>query len=270
MDPTPVLINELQLDPDNQQLVAVEIYNPDSRDAEIGGWLLTDQTALMPANLNNPPPGYRLPAGSRVPAGGYLVLPLAADDFPSRLQAAAGQLTLFSAAASGRLSGYQHSAHYDVPVTGVTLGRLVNSDGDEYFAPQRAMTLGAPNAGPLVGPVVISQIMLAPPDGVEWLELTNLTDQPVPLYDPEHLERTWWLGGIFFHLPAGITLPPHGRLRIVGSTPATACMSGHVPAGVYASGPFPFSMLDTGMRLTLYQPLRTSTGQHVDAGRRLG
>ena len=210
--------------------------------------------------LHNAPPGYRLPNGSHVPAGGYLVVPIALTDSPFQLRAKAELLTLFSASANGRLSGYLHNVSFNIPPTGVALGRLVNSDGEAYFAPQRELTLGGPNGDPLAGPVVISQIMLAPTDGVAWLELTNLTDQPVPLYDPKRsgsplVDRR--------HLfpPAGrVHHAVQGRLRILSSTPASACMNGQVPLGVYASGPFPLRMSDAGMRLTVHRPFQTSTG----------
>ncbi len=133
----PVLINELQLDQDSQQAVAVELYNPTNVDADVAGWLLTNQAAVLPANLRNAPPGYRLPDGSHVPAGGYLVVPIALTDSPFQLRAKAELLTLFSASANGRLSGYLHNVSFNIPPTGVALGRLVNSDGEAYFVPQR-------------------------------------------------------------------------------------------------------------------------------------
>ena len=47
-------------------------------------------------------------------------------------------------------------------------------------------TPGRANATPLVGPVVISEIMYHPSshDDAEYVELTNISDQPVPLFDP--------------------------------------------------------------------------------------
>ena len=64
-------------------------------------------------------------------------------------------------------------------------GRYINSVGEEQFPAQSATTFGTPNAGPRVGPVVIREIQYNPgPGGDEFLELANLTDAPIPLFDP--------------------------------------------------------------------------------------
>ena len=52
------------------------------------------------------------------------------------------------------------------------------------FPLQSKLTLAAPNAGPFVPPVVISEIAYDPAQGPEYLVLTNRSDQVVPLYDP--------------------------------------------------------------------------------------
>ncbi len=44
--------------------------------------------------------------------------------------------------------------------------------------------------------------MLRPGDGVQWIELANISAEPVPLYDPSNLRRTWVVGGVPFRLAA--------------------------------------------------------------------
>ena len=70
---------------------------------------------------------------------------------------------------------------------GVTLGRYTNSVGEEHFPAQRVPSPGTANAGPAVGPIVISEIHYHPPDtafnGIgyndsdsEYVELQNITN----------------------------------------------------------------------------------------------
>ena len=61
------------------------------------------------------------------------------------------------------ITGYRHGFEFGAQVNGVSFGRYVTSDGLEHFVTQKANTLGAANAGPKVGPVVINEIMYAPP-----------------------------------------------------------------------------------------------------------
>eukprot|EP00028_Trichosphaerium_sp_Am-I-7-wt_P005851 CAMPEP_0168534216 /NCGR_PEP_ID=MMETSP0405-20121227/17716_1 /TAXON_ID=498012 /ORGANISM="Trichosphaerium sp, Strain Am-I-7 wt" /LENGTH=142 /DNA_ID=CAMNT_0008560777 /DNA_START=34 /DNA_END=459 /DNA_ORIENTATION=- len=64
------------------------------------------------------------------------------------------------------------------------------------------MTLQARNSGPLVGPIVISRINYNPRDPLgeaEFLELTNISEFPVELYDPVFPDNLWQLNGVTFN-----------------------------------------------------------------------
>ena len=88
---------------------------------------------------------------------------------------------------------------------------------------------GAPNAKPQVGPVVISEIMYEGQPNVdglgsaqlEYVELHNLSEQAVPLFNPVEPQNTWRIrGGVKLDFPAHTTLPPGGYQLIVGFDPA--------------------------------------------------
>ncbi|HER34745.1 MAG TPA: lamin tail domain-containing protein, partial [Halothiobacillaceae bacterium] len=87
--------------------------------------------------------------------------------------------------ANGILSGYSEQEKFDASDPGVTLGRYEKSTGTYNFVALIAPTPGAENADPLVGPVVISEIMYHPAAafGVEYVELLNISDAAVTLYD---------------------------------------------------------------------------------------
>jgi hypothetical protein len=195
----------------------------------------------------------RIAAGAQVPAGGYLVLSIAPEQLALD---SAGQwtLSLFSIA-ENRLTGYRATASLQAPAFGATVGRVTTSRGIEIFAPLQTATPGEPNAPALVGPVVISQMRIIPGDSAQWIELTNLTDQAVPLFAPEHPERTWRIAGAMFDMPSGLTLPPRAKMWIAGDSPATICASGLAGPGVRVSGPFAMPLRDVAMRLTLLRPI---------------
>ena len=108
------------------------------------------------------------------------------------------------------LTGYVHGFHFGAAARSVSFGLLITSTGQEHFVAERRATLGAPNAGPRVGPVVINEIMFHPPPIVgtnqntldEFIELRNVTLQAVSLFDPDAATNTWRLeGGIEFTFP---------------------------------------------------------------------
>ena len=87
-----------------------------------------------------------------------------------------------------------------------------------------APTLGGPNSAPLVGPVVIRQVMYHPIDlpgatdnqADEYIELVNTSAQPVPFFDPLAPTNTWHLrGGVDFDFPAGFTLGAGSNVVLV-------------------------------------------------------
>ena len=87
---------------------------------------------------------------------------------------------------------------------GVTFGRYQNSVGEVQYPPQITAALGATNSGPRVGPVVINEIQYHPQvGGDEFVELKNLTDQNIPLYDPLITTNRWKLTGLDYTLPSG-------------------------------------------------------------------
>ena len=84
-------------------------------------------------------------------------------------------------------------------------------------------TPNAANAYPKVGPIVINEIMYHEPDsgGYEYVELYNITDQPVVLkeYDADFSVYIPWqfTEGIDFVFPMDTTIPAYGYLLVVNA-----------------------------------------------------
>jgi hypothetical protein len=243
----------------------VEFYNPSESPADIGGWYLTDDFFT--------PRKFRIPDGTVVPAGGFRVF--RESEFNSGATAFAfssggDEAYLFSASPTGDLTGYVHGWRFGATDQGVSFGRHVTSDGREVFISQAALTLDATNAPPRVGPVVVSEIHYHPAPagdgadntGDEFIELQNITADPVALFDVLHPTNTWRLqGGITYAWPTNVTVPAGGRLLVVNFDPAadpvaTATFRSRwdVPGTVTLVGPFGGKLGNQGDVVELARP----------------
>src|SRR5262249_32455936 len=142
------------------------------------------------------------------------------------LSSSGDQVYLFSGDGTD-LTGYAHGFSFGAAAKDVSFGRYVTSTGNEDFVAQTSTTLGGPNTGPIVGPIVISEIMYHPVDIVvgnaaydniddEFLELQNITAQPVALFDPNSPANMWSLrNAIAYAFPPNVTVPAGGSLMVV-------------------------------------------------------
>lgn len=245
----PVLVNELLAHTDPPQKDTVELYNPNAQAVNVSGWYLSD--AL------DKPKKFKIPANMVIPAHGYLLL--GPDDFEIDARfvfsAEGEEIYLFAANAAGRLTGYHHGFSFGASTNGVSFGRYVTSAGAEEFPLQAALTLGFANAGPRVGPVVISAIIYNPQSGDEYIELTNISTDAVPLYDPAAPENSWRiLGQGDYPLPPNLTLAPGATLLIVAGEVEAFRSAYAIADNVQVIGPYPHALPDTGAKLSLYMP----------------
>lgn len=221
--PPHVVINEILTAPQAGAEDWIELYNPDARDADVGGWWLTDSLSS--------PGKFQIGKGTTIPAGGFLVIQGAAfHPAPHSgfgLSLYGDEVWLLSADPAGNLTGWHHGFKYGPGLTSVTFGRMLGAGGSEYFQMMSAQTPGLPNASPQIGPVIVSEI--APTrshTGIElgvrdtFIELWNISQSPVPLFDPSSPDRTWHLrGDLDFDMPTGIVLPPDSGVVLVAFDP---------------------------------------------------
>ncbi|HXI51948.1 MAG TPA: lamin tail domain-containing protein, partial [Candidatus Saccharimonadales bacterium] len=231
----------------------IELFNPNAVDVDIGGWFLTDDPGA--------PRKFRIPDGTLVGPLGYVVFdeaqfnPAPGNGDSFSLSARGEGVYLFSGDAGTNLTGFSHGFEFGAAPDGETFGRYVISTGEEQFPPQLAPTPNAPNSGPRVGPVVLSEIQYHPDTGdLEFVELQNVTTNPVPLFDPAHPTNTWRLDGLGYTFPTDLTLPPRGLLVLAATDPALFRARYAVPVEVPVLGPYPGLLQDSGERLELQRP----------------
>jgi hypothetical protein len=250
-----IVINEVLPHTDPPQYDAIELYNPTPTNVSVGGWFLSDDAAV--------PKKYRLPDGATIPANDYLVIDSRQFDAtngpgvlaPFALSEYGDEVYLFSTDANTNLTGYSHGFAFGASANGAAFGRHVISTGEEQFPAQAAPTLRDANAGPRISPVVITEIHYHPgPTGDEFVELKNLTGEPVPLFDPAHPTNTWKLNGLGWTFPTNVTLGANGLLLLVAGDPPAFRERYGVPSGVPVLGPSAGALQDSGERLELQRP----------------
>ncbi|HEX6962567.1 MAG TPA: lamin tail domain-containing protein, partial [Lacipirellula sp.] len=264
-----VVINEVRSRATSTQSDAIELHNATNQPVNVGGWYLSDS--------GGNPLKFRIPTGTVIAAGGYLVFD--EDDF-NPLSPAPGQTPfaingfegddVFLVIPNGTGSGVAKivdSVHFGASLDGETLGRLPNAEG--RLAPM-ASTLGAANTAARVGPVVITEIGYRPgsPSAaalaidpsiaaahLEFIELHNRTGAAVDLTNYR------LAGDVAFDLPAGMLLAAGQTLVVVPFNPATnparaAAFRAHygVNGSVALVGPYAGSLLDGGARVELQLP----------------
>jgi hypothetical protein len=259
-DIPPIVVNEVLAHTDLPQRDAVELYNPTDLDADVSGWYLTDNSAALKK--------YRLPAGSIIPAAGYLVFDESqfntgtAGNTAFAFSATGEEVYLTSANSATELTGYSHGFAFGASFNDTSFGRHVNSVGEELFPLQIAVTLGAANAGPRIGPIVLNEIHYHPgsPAEDEFVELLNFGESPVPLFHPDFPANTWRINGLGYVFPPNILLAPTERLLVVPIDPEVFRAKYDIPAPVQILGPYPGALDNSGERLTLEAPDNPNLG----------
>jgi hypothetical protein len=264
-NPGAVVINELLAHSHEEASDWIELYNTTDTAIDIGGWFLSD--------IKDYPAKYEIADGTVLGPNGYLVLyqNLHFDNTndpgchqPFALSENGEQLYL-SSAQNGVLAGYRNSQDFGPSATGVSFGRYYKSSTGNYnFVAMDHTTEGSANADPKVGPIVISEIMYNPDwpidspytdDQYEYIELQNVTAEPVALYDYEQALPWKFTSGIDFVFPADlpVTIPAGGYILVVRDLEAFSWRYPGVPAEAIL-GPYDGRLSNAGERLELSMP----------------
>jgi hypothetical protein len=249
----PVFINEVLTRTELPEVDWIELYNPNIAAVDLSGWFLSDDAAA--------PKKFRIPPGTSIAGGGYYVFTEADFNaspnlaFSFSLDSAGDAVYLSSGEANTNLTGFSDGVEFGVAANGVSFGRYVNSVGEAQFPAQLAPTRGAANAGPRIGPVVIQEIHYHPSAGDdEFLEIRNLTDSAIPLFEPTFPTNTWRIDGLGFKFPTNLTLAAREILLVTATEPALFRTKYGVPGAGRIVGPFSGTLQDSGERLALQRP----------------
>jgi len=303
-EPGSVVINEVLAHSHADSSDWIELYNTTGEAINIGGWFLSDDgndpsaefTLSAAEGLGTGLTKYQIADGTVIAANSYIVFYQdqhfgnLADPGCHRAFALSenGDQVYLSSAQDGVLTGYQEVEDFGASQTGVSFGRYYKGSTDNYnFVAMSQNTPGAANAYPKVGPIVINEIMYNPGSGnqdEEYIELHNITAEPVTLYDYMTSQPWRFTDGIEYVFPSSpaVTIPAGGYLLVVkhldsfvaryglplrlasqdaaaGAVPAPAGsfrtetnLEG--PAGVVVVGPYDGQLKNGGEKLELSMP----------------
>jgi hypothetical protein len=202
----------------------IELYNRTNSDIDIGGWFLSDDGS----NLTK----YRIPEGTIIGPGRFevffedihfgstsvdpnVITPFALSD--------TGETLHLSSAVNNSLTGYRFSKDYGASQVGETVGyHFKPATGTYNYIRLQTPTMGSQNSLPVSGPIVVSEIMynVDGDEDSEYLELLNISDASIDLFDT-NFQRGWKLDkGIDFEFRAGSAIAPGERIIVTRSAAA--------------------------------------------------
>ena len=291
---------------------AIELANTTGTSQNIGDWWLTDdqdnpKKYKIPSGTSIPPYGFKVFYESQFNSTNPVI---AAQPFA--LSSANGdECYLYKADSTGKLLGYRRGISFGPAANGVsfirhvvtnsfetnvdmvasvelTLGTSVRAiDPASYLSVFRTGT-GATNPAPLIGPVVINEIHYHPPaiaSGInliddtftEFIEIYNLSESAVLLFDPQQYfennqryadgrTNTWRLrGDVSFEFPedsslaAGkfaliVSFDPTNLLLLNNFTNKFPALASLIPSEVRIYGPYKGKLSNSGATVEVLRP----------------
>jgi len=167
--------NESLPNPDASLAGWVELYNPGTSDADIGDISLGYSASV--------PRAWVVPAGTVVPAGGYLViqcdpaLPPSATNTGFAPGTTGGSLHLFHSLALG--GGLRDSVTWGNQLPDLSIGRTPNGSGAFALNIPTRLAINTAAATGSLQSVRINEWLASPASGPDWFELFNTGSVPV-------------------------------------------------------------------------------------------
>ena len=221
-----MVVNEVKTHTDPTQFDAIELFNPTNAAVDISGWYLSDS--------GDNPLKYQIPANTILGPGQYLVFdetdfnPTPATPLAHHfaLNGSAGDEVYLSRVLSPGVPALEDMISFDATFNGQTLARFPNATG--RLLPSLTPSLGAADANPQVGPLVISEFNYNPAlpsaaalaivptmtrQQLEFVEIKNPTLQTITL-------TNWRLRGqLDFDFAPGTTMLPGETLVVIKFDP---------------------------------------------------
>ena len=287
-----IVFNEVLSHTDYPFEDAIEFRNISTSEVDLSGWLLSDSTGAAFQ--------FTVPEGTKIPPSGFAVF-YEGDFNPNgsgfSLNSAHGDTVHLSVIdENGKPTGYRAVQSIPPTANGVSVGLVSTSEGMRFAALEKRTfgndmpsTIaafrtgeGAENSSPLIGPIVINEIQYEGSFAdseldqaqLEYVELHNIGNRTIPLFNPVEPLNTWRLsGGVRVTFPSEINLPSDGYLLLVGFDPVnnTSMESRfreyyNVPEEVQLIGPLNGRLSNSGETISLLRPDNTQGIDQVDAG----
>jgi len=261
LEPGAIVINEVLAHSHLGASDWIELHNTTNRPIDIGGWFLSDDEQTLRK--------YEIEDPTVIEPGEYVVFYENAhfgNEFDSGVHELfglneTGEAVYVSSGKGGELTeDYRDDEDFGASASGVAFGRYHKVSTDTFnFVAMSENTPGGPNAYPLVGPIVINEIMYNPPSGnqdEEYIELYNISDSPVDLFDASG--NPWkFTNGIEFSFPPDTTIAAGGYLVVAKDLQDfILAYNSLLPPGVPLVGPYDAQLSGAGEVLEISMPSR--------------
>ncbi|MGK0188151.1 MAG: hypothetical protein ACI9R3_003943 [Verrucomicrobiales bacterium] len=218
--PNVVVINEVLSHSHDAAPDWIELYNTSRASVDISGWYLSDSASDLMK--------FRIPEETILEPNSYMVF--YEDTTFGETSTSPGRITPFALSENGEsvyvfapgdgfVLDYFEQESFGPSPTGVSKGRYLKSTRTYNFVSMQNPTPGTVNSAPLVGPIVISEIMYKPKTNgaAEYVELANISGDPVLLYDEVKDEPWRFTNAIEFDFPttSPVTMAPGEHILIV-------------------------------------------------------
>ncbi len=252
-NPGDIVINEVLAHSDTIPHDWIELHNTTGSSIDIGGWYLSDndsnETTLKKSQIA---------PGTSISGNGYIVF-YQNTHFSEFALSENGEKVCLSSAEDGVLTGFRKKEDFGASQADIAFGRYQKSDDSFNFVAMSSNTAGSANAEPKVGPIVINEIMYNPDSGnqnEEYIELHNISDSAVTLYDYSTSEPWKFTDGIDFTFPDDppVTIPAGGYLMVVKNPTAFTSKYGSMPGGVDVLGPYEGYLSNGGEKVEISMP----------------
>jgi hypothetical protein len=264
-NPGSIVFNEILAHAHAEASDWIELHNTTGTAIDIGGWFLSDSKKDIFK--------YKIANGTVIGPYEYLVLyedlNFGNENDPASYEPFAlsenGERLYLSSTKNSILTGYRTTEDFGASETGVSFGRYYKPvTGNYNFVAMDENTPGSANAYPKVGPIVISEIMYNPDwpdsgsfpnDQYEYIELHNISAEPVTLYDYGKDEPWKFTNGVDFSFPtyAPVTIGAGEYLLVVKKPAAFSWRYPSVPPEKIL-GPYDGSLSNAGESLEFSMP----------------
>jgi len=254
----PIVINEILAHSHAAAPDWIELHNVSSVPVDIGGWTLSDKKSELDK--------FTIDAGKRIAPFGYAIFyehfhfgnvfnqgtrtPFALSEN--------GETLYLSAANDPLFGGCLMAETFGASETGNTFGRYLKSNGEYAFVTLSRATPLKANADPLVGPLVINEIMYHPTidDDAEYIELLNISLGLVTLFDSTAKEPWRFTddAGIDFWFPSDAPVRVRRNEHILLVKDAAAVRRLGVPASTQVFEWGPGKLSNRGEMIRLLKP----------------
>lgn len=224
----------------------IELYNPGPDTVDLSNvYLSDDRQGLLQ---------YKIPDGTVLPSGGFWTVTQGGDagDLPFALNTR-GETVYVTVATDENVPvpiRVMDAVRYGNMVPEVTFGRY--PDGAESFDMLSEATAGASNAYPLIGDIVINEIMYhhgTRDERYEYVELYNSSDTDVAL-------AGWaFTDGINFVFTDQHVIPSEGYIVVAQDPNLLEDLYPHLSKGTNLVGPYVGSLNDHSERIRLSRPI---------------